>query len=90
MQILPSETEYVFYCLKYMPQLSESVDSLCRDGTDTRLNKRNDSELSNATAMSRFRPIFFITWPTSVSIHDKTLRGGKIPRYNDIREIAKT
>ena len=29
------------------------------------------------------------SWPTSVSIHDKTLKGGKIHCYNDIREIAK-
>ena len=31
-----------------------------------------------------------MTWPTSVSIHSKTLKGGKIHRYNDIREIAKS
>ena len=37
--------------------------------------------------MSPFR---HITWPTSVSIHDKTLKGGKIHCYSDIREIAKT
>ena len=47
--------------------------------------KHNCSELSNAAAMSPFR---HITWPTSVSIHDKTLKGGKIHRYNDICEIA--
>ena len=28
------------------------------------------------------------TWPTSVSIYDKTLKGGKIHRYNDIRDFA--
>ena len=39
------------------------------------------------TAISPFR---HITWPTSVSIHDKTLKRGKIHHYNDIREIAKT
>ena len=26
----------------------------------------------------------------SVSIHDKTLKGGEIHHYNDMREIAKT
>ena len=51
------------------------------------LNKSNGSELSNAAAMSPFR---HLTWTTSVSIHDKTLKGGKIHRYNGIREIAKT
>ena len=69
--------------------IKESVDSLCRDGTDTpiSLNKCNGSELSNAAAISTFRNI---TWPTSVSIHDKTLKGGKIHRYNDMHDIAKT
>ena len=51
------------------------------------LIKCNGSELSNATAISPFR---HITWPTSVSIHDKTLEAGKIHRYNDMRDIAKT
>ena len=47
------------------------------------------SNKPNATAISPFR---YITWPTSVSIHDKTLNGGKIHCYNDIdlHEIAKT
>ena len=49
--------------------------------------KCNGSELSNAAATSPFR---HIRWPTSVSIHGKTLKGGKIDRYNDIREIVKT
>ena len=49
-------------------------------------NKCNGSELPNAGAMNSVR---HITWPTSVSIYDKTLKGGKIHvhRYNDIREI---
>ena len=65
--------------------IRESVDSLCRDGADTAsLNKCNGSELSNATPISPFR---HITWPTSVSIHDNTL---KIHCYNTTREIAKT
>ena len=51
------------------------------------LNKCNGSELSNEAPISSFR---HITWPTNVSIHDNTLKGGKIHRYNDIREIAKT
>ena len=51
------------------------------------LKKCNGSELSNAAAISPFRNI---TWPTSVSIHDKTLKGGKIHRYNDMRDFAKT
>ena len=57
----------------------ESVDSICRDGADTPIkpNKSNGSELSNAAAMSPFR---HLTWTTSVSIHDKTLKGGKIHR----------
>ena len=61
--------------------MRELVDSLCRDGADTpiSLNKCNGSELWNAAA--------HITWPTSDSTHDKTLKGGKIHRYS---EIAKT
>ena len=78
-------------CWTHFSQLHirESVDSLCRDGADTPLSlkKCNGSELSNAAAMSPFR---HITWPTSVSIHDKTLKGGKIHRYNDMRDFAKT
>ena len=49
------------------------------------LNKCNSSEFSNAGAISHFRHIM---WPTSVSIHDNTLKGGKIHCY--IHEIAKT
>ena len=49
--------------------------------------KCNGSEILNVALISPFR---HITWPTSVSIHDKTLKGGKIHRYNGIREIAKT
>ena len=45
------------------------------------------SELSNAAAIS---PSRYIIWPTSVSIHNKTLNGGKIHGYNYIHEIAKT
>ena len=45
--------------------------------------KCNGSELLNAA------PIKHITWPMSVSIHDSTLKGGKIHCYNDICEIAK-
>ena len=69
--------------------IRESVDSLCRDSADTplSLNKSNGSELSNVAAISPFR---HITWPTSVFIHDKKLKGDKIHRYSDIREIAKT
>ena len=51
------------------------------------LNKCNSSEFSNAAAIRHFRHIM---WPTSVSIHDNTLKGGKIHCYNDIHEIAKT
>ena len=51
------------------------------------LKKSNGSELSNAAAISPFRNI---TWPTNVCIHDKTLKGGKIHRYNDMRDFAKT
>ena len=51
------------------------------------LNKYNSSELSNAAAIWPFR---HITWPTSVSTHNNTLKGGQIHCYNDIREIAKT
>ena len=51
------------------------------------LNKCNSSELSNAAAISPFRNI---TWPTSFSRHDNTLKCGKIHCYNDICEIAKT
>ena len=74
-----------------MPQQRHThYQSLRRDGTDTPIslnNKCNGSELSNAAPISLFRRI---TWPTSVSIHNNTLKGGQIHRYNDIREIAKT
>ena len=50
------------------------------------LNKYDGAELSNAASISPSRNI---TWPTSVSRHDNTLKGSKIHRYNDIREIAK-
>ena len=57
--------------------IRETGDSLYRDGTDTplSLNKCNSSELSKAAAISCFRHII---WLTSVSIHNKTLKGGKI------------
>ena len=63
--------------------IRESVDSLCRDGPDTPIkpNKCNGSEPSNMAAISPFRNI---TWPTSVSIHDNSLKGDKIHRYKDI------
>ena len=69
--------------------IRESVDSLCRVAPTRPLSlkKCNSSELSNAAAISPFRNI---TWPTSVSIPDKTLKGGKIHRYNDMRDFAKT
>ena len=38
------------------------------------LNKCSSSELLNAAPLSPFRNI---TWPTSVSRHDNTLKGGK-------------
>ena len=62
-----------------------------RDGADTpiNLNKCNGSELSNTVAISPFRNITCI-WPTSVSRHDNTLKGGKVHCYNYIHEIAKT
>ena len=53
------------------------------------LNKCNGSELSNAAATC-ISPFRHIMWPTSVSIDDNTLKGGKIHHYNDIHEIAKT
>ena len=40
--------------------------------------------------MRQLKPFRNITCPTSVSRHDNTLKGGKIHRYNDLREIAKT
>ena len=49
------------------------------------LNKCNGSELSNTAAISPFR---HITWPTSVSIHNDTLKGGKLHCYSNICEIA--
>ena len=51
------------------------------------LNKYDGAELSNVAAIS---PLRYVTWPTSVSRHDNTLKRSKIYRYNDIREIAKT
>ena len=52
----------------YIYSIGESVDSLCRDGSDMprplSLNKFNGSEHS-------------IAWTKSVSIHNKTLKGGK-------------
>ena len=50
------------------------------------LNKCNGSEVSNEAAISPFR---YITWPTSVSMHDKTLKGSKIHRCNDMRDLLK-
>ena len=78
----------VYYVNKYI--IRESVDSLYVGMAPTRplsLKKCNGSELSNVAAISPFRNI---TWPTSVSIHDKTLKGGKIHRYNDMCDFAKT
>ena len=49
-------------------------------------NKLIASELSNGTVISPFRNI---TWPTSVFIHNKTPKVGKIHSYNDIQKIAK-
>ena len=46
------------------------VDSLCMDGADTP-SLSNGSVFLNAAAISPFSR--YITWPTSVSIHDKTL-----------------
>ena len=54
--------------------IRESVDSLCRDGTNKSINKNNGSELSNAAVLS------LDTQPdlrASVSIHGKTLEVGK-------------
>ena len=67
--------------------IRESVN--CRDvGTcPLSLNKCNVSQLSNRAAVSSFRTI---TWLTSVSRHDDTLKSGNIHRYSDICEIAKT
>ena len=64
--------------------IRESVDYVGMASTPPlSLNKCNGSEFLNTVAMSSFR---HITWLTSVSIHDKTLKGGKIHHYNDIRE----
>ena len=71
--------------LNFIPYIRESEDSLCRDDADTpSLNKCNDSELSNAAVIGPFRNI---TWPTSVSRYNNTLKCGKVQGYNDIREI---
>ena len=51
------------------------------------LNKCNGSELLNPAAISPFRNI---TWPTSISRHDNTLKGDRKHSYNDIRKISKT
>ena len=66
----------------------ELVDSICRDGTDTpiSLNKLNGSGLSNGAVIGLFR---HIAWPTSVFIHNKTLKVGKIHRFSDLQKIAK-
>ena len=42
----------------------------------------NGSELSNTAVMS------YITCPTSISIHDETLEGGKMHRYNEIHNFS--
>ena len=45
------------------------------------------SELLNTAAICLFR---HLTWPTSVSIHDKTLKGGKIPSFSgNIMELPR-
>ena len=94
LQTYSSTTDYAFllfisfyvYMLMH-PCISDSVHSLCRDDANTPINKCNSSELSNTAAISHFR---HVTWPTSVSIHNNTLKGGKIHCYNDRRKIAKT
>ena len=55
---------------------------MCRDGTDTTALKLK--WLRNLEHGS-FR---HITWPTSDSIHDKTLKAGKIHCHNDIQKIV--
>ena len=59
--------------------IRESVDCICRDGTDTliSLNNCNGSNLLNGTFISLF---IHITWPMSV---------GKTHRYHNIHKIAK-
>ena len=68
----------------YNPLLAQICD-IRGNAPHRYLNKCNDSELSIAVAISPFRNI---TWPTCVSIHDKTLKGGKIHRYNYMRDFA--
>ena len=67
----------------------KSEDYLCRDGAYTAisLNKRNSSELPNTAAIS---PFGHITWPTSVSIHDRTLKGGNTMTYVKIVSVYHT
>ena len=67
----------------------ESVDSLCRDGTDTpiSLNIQNCSKLPNAAVISLFR---HTTWSRSSSVPENSLKVGKIIRYTDTRKTAKT
>ena len=69
--------------------IRESVDSLCRDGSDTPIkpqHKNNNSELSDVSVLSLFR---HKTCSTSVSIHGKTLKIGNILRYTGTRKFLK-
>ena len=74
--------------------IRESVDSLCSlyvGMAPTRPLLTNvTAYLVRTPERGTYKPFRHITWPTSVSIHDNTLKSGKIHRYNDIREIAKT
>ena len=67
----------------------ESVDSICRDGTDTpiSLNKSNGSELPNADVLSLFRQA---TCSESASIHFNTLKVRKIYSYSESQKFVKT
>ena len=73
---------YIYACI------IESVDSICRDGTNTpiSLNKStcNGSELPNADVLCLFRQT------ACSSIHYNTLKVRKIHSYSDSRKIVNT
>ena len=58
--------------------ISESVDSLCRDGADTPPSSPNVMKPLKTPERCSYKPFRYITWPTGVFIHDKILKIGKI------------
>ena len=75
------------YCTKPHVHEYQRVSRLYVGMALTRLSSPNIMKTLTTPEHCPFR---HITWPTGVSIYDKTLKVGKIHRYNDIRKFAKT